>query len=278
MSSDDYTKQIVREMLSENTGSHMLDSGGAYGRWWSTNQQHLKEDPDYLDKQPEAWVRFDEDGKWEGGITTYRYLTDHFTANQKWRDLFYEFNARPEYEQEPWEDVLEAFMKEYDLSPIIFESEYDEEQFLNQPIIWWVMESEDDMFVIIRSHNGCDLRGGWSGPQFFNSRNKSEYDVYISPGITLWCPGPADNVEQASFLEDNYQTSMHAWDTDPRSYPYGTFEHADQGPNFGTFEFIIDPDAAWVEENGYGNGRVVIEGDKIHCPYCGNVMQVYIQE
>ena len=26
------TKEVVREMLKENTGSHFLDSGGAYGR------------------------------------------------------------------------------------------------------------------------------------------------------------------------------------------------------------------------------------------------------
>lgn len=282
--SSDYTKQIVREMLSENTGSHMLDSGGAYGRWWSTNQKHLKEDPDYLDKQPEAWVEFDEDGKWEGGITTYKYLVEKFEANRKWHDLFYAFNAKPEYEHECWEDVLEAFMDEYDLEPHQMCAGYDEEQFLNQPIIWWVMEHPDsgDWFIIIRSHNGCDLRGGWSGPQFFNHREQQEYDVYLEPGITLWCGGDAyiehEQIELWGGMYDRERHYQHIWDTDPRSHPYGTFENSDGGKNFGEFEFVIEPDDDWATANGYGAGRVVVKDGEIHCPYCGGVMQVFIEE
>ena len=32
------TEQVIVGMLTENTGSHFLDSGGAYGRHWSRNQ------------------------------------------------------------------------------------------------------------------------------------------------------------------------------------------------------------------------------------------------
>lgn len=32
------TKHLIYEMLTENTGRHMLDSGGAYGRNWERNQ------------------------------------------------------------------------------------------------------------------------------------------------------------------------------------------------------------------------------------------------
>ena len=31
-------EQTIFEMITENTGSHMLDSGGAYGRNWQRNQ------------------------------------------------------------------------------------------------------------------------------------------------------------------------------------------------------------------------------------------------
>ena len=33
-------KKKVIEMLQENTGRHMLDSGGAYGRHWERNQKN----------------------------------------------------------------------------------------------------------------------------------------------------------------------------------------------------------------------------------------------
>lgn len=31
------TREIIYAMLTSNTGSHMLDSGGAYGRHWERN-------------------------------------------------------------------------------------------------------------------------------------------------------------------------------------------------------------------------------------------------
>lgn len=32
------TKEVILSQLQENTGRHMLDSGGAYGRSWERNQ------------------------------------------------------------------------------------------------------------------------------------------------------------------------------------------------------------------------------------------------
>jgi len=32
------TEKVLLEMLKENTGEHFLDSGGAYGRHWQSNQ------------------------------------------------------------------------------------------------------------------------------------------------------------------------------------------------------------------------------------------------
>lgn len=31
------TAEVIASMLTENTGRHMLDSGGAYGRNWERN-------------------------------------------------------------------------------------------------------------------------------------------------------------------------------------------------------------------------------------------------
>ena len=37
-------KELIYKMLTENTGVHMLDSGGAYGRNWERNQVKTIED------------------------------------------------------------------------------------------------------------------------------------------------------------------------------------------------------------------------------------------
>ena len=33
------TEKMVFELITENTGQHFLDSGGAYGRHWERNQK-----------------------------------------------------------------------------------------------------------------------------------------------------------------------------------------------------------------------------------------------
>lgn len=38
------TEQIIYEMLTENTGRHMLDSGGDSGRAWQRNQAKSLDD------------------------------------------------------------------------------------------------------------------------------------------------------------------------------------------------------------------------------------------
>ena len=35
------TKELIYQMLTENTGSHFLDSGGAGNRHWQRNQNKL---------------------------------------------------------------------------------------------------------------------------------------------------------------------------------------------------------------------------------------------
>ena len=38
MNTDKLTRQVIAKMLKENTGTHFLDSGSAYGRHWQHNQ------------------------------------------------------------------------------------------------------------------------------------------------------------------------------------------------------------------------------------------------
>ena len=41
---DKTTEQVIYEMLTESTGTHFLDSGGATGRHWQQNQKRTLED------------------------------------------------------------------------------------------------------------------------------------------------------------------------------------------------------------------------------------------
>jgi hypothetical protein len=51
------TEKIIYKMLTENTGEHFLDSGGAYGRHWQRNQKKSLND-----FRKEKYISYDSDG------------------------------------------------------------------------------------------------------------------------------------------------------------------------------------------------------------------------
>ena len=52
----DRTEKVIYEMLTEGTGTHVLDSGGAAGRHWQHNQKRTLDD---FRNEPEAFLMGD---------------------------------------------------------------------------------------------------------------------------------------------------------------------------------------------------------------------------
>jgi hypothetical protein len=82
-------EQLVFSMITENTGSHFLDSGGANGREWQRNQgltiEHFKNEPAATLKVCSA------DDEWpEVDVSVFHKLTD---GSLYLDDLCNEFNA-----------------------------------------------------------------------------------------------------------------------------------------------------------------------------------------
>ena len=65
------TKHLIYEMLTENTGRHMLDSGGAYGRNWERNQKKTIQD---FQNEEEELITFDGDYI-ERTVSVFHYLS-----------------------------------------------------------------------------------------------------------------------------------------------------------------------------------------------------------
>ena len=62
------TKEVLKEMLTENTGIHLLDSGGVYGRHWERNQGRD------FDNEPATLLKFNSsEGEFEIDITHNLY-------------------------------------------------------------------------------------------------------------------------------------------------------------------------------------------------------------
>ena len=86
------TEQVIYEMLVENTGVHMLDSGGVYGRNWQRNQVRTLED---FELSKRVVGRFDvyEDGKFEVDVSlsTFHFLVNNLDYDEELTKNLFEF-------------------------------------------------------------------------------------------------------------------------------------------------------------------------------------------
>lgn len=169
------TKEVIIGMLTENTGQHMLDSGGAYGRNWQRNQG-----VDW-DSTPE--FVFDEYG---ATINVYHYLVDNLVFAEDWNAHWEAFrDANPdEYDWSLMSDWVEAIGGSTENEVGEFNT-YNWENDLSQVLqgITFTLDtggSYREGFVILQVHGGADVRGGYTAPKVF--RTMGEY----FPALASW--------------------------------------------------------------------------------------------
>lgn len=160
------TEQVIYEMLTESTGTHFLDSGGAAGRHWQRNQIKTLED-----FKKDEMVVFDK-----------KY--DEITLN-----IFPFLNECLEYEhlenqrlekylnKKGWVNDTESVMNYFNKALYVgYESNcintYNGDCLLSQTLqIIYTGELIDDMdsFIAISIHNGADVRGGYTDYKIFSA-------------------------------------------------------------------------------------------------------------
>ena len=178
------TQKLVHAMLTENTGSHMLDSGGAYGRNWSRNQAKTIEDFDNEQEQTiekSEWT--DKDGEthteYERRVSVFHYLSelelDHVCE---------EFNQRnadcPDWDGDFGYGVSQSGADFLEL--IGMESKYEFNTYngdsdLSQVLQGAWLDMDGDTYLLLQIHGGCDVRGGYTDAKLF----KVEDDWLIHP-------------------------------------------------------------------------------------------------
>jgi|APHM01.1.fsa_nt_gi hypothetical protein len=186
--------EIIKSQLTENTGTHFLDSGGAYGRHWEENQ---------------------ENPPWEKPTFTVRdqYVTEN-VYNHMQRTLgrdemcvsleiaLYAFGYSEEYSSTSWLPTTENFVdlldgafytpefaEEYGLPVVVandiagFAADFDGD---TRPFTFNTYNSEFGELTqclqgaalgggpyaeywAIQVHQGCDIRGGYTAPRVYRS-------------------------------------------------------------------------------------------------------------
>lgn len=151
-------EKLAKELLKTVTGAHMLDSGGAYGRHWESNQ---KVD---FDQQPVAWADLEVGYVICPTASLYHWLVSRFEVD----DLCDEFNALP---VDDW-DSREAYGLSADgekwLTSHGFEigkafNSYNYDGDLSQVIQGSPLHHEElKDYYLLQVHQGCDVRGGYT--------------------------------------------------------------------------------------------------------------------
>lgn len=185
------TQKKLHEMLQENTGSHMLDSGGAYGRAW----QHRRKIADFT-KRPEMNLEV-----WDNSMTLtvdlFHFLDAFLEVNNDSEDLHAEFIAWTKDSEEHWGSDLEAFARhltesgrdegnsEYTQHGKTFNT-YNFDNMLDGTIqgTWLTVDGDD--YLALQIHGGCDVRGGYTDPYIFKAY--PEYMDYGMTRATACCP------------------------------------------------------------------------------------------
>ena len=158
-------EHILYNMFIEDTGKHFLDSGDAYNRHWQKNQK-LKID-DFVNRE---MITYNKDDDYHS-VDTFQFLYYALNVDKNTDELnklFDEFINREENKDEcyltnMYDFVSELIQKDYDK----IDNTYNFNETLNQDFQFGIFEYNNNEYVILQIHNGCDVRGGYTKPYIF---------------------------------------------------------------------------------------------------------------
>ena len=184
-----YIEQVIYNMLTESTGTHMLDSGGGSNRHWQRNQlksiDDFKNEPHItiLDKDTE--YPYAEISVFHHLVNTLEYLEDETNDLIEWisKDP-YSYRGNPDGRCISSMDTIEEYMaKNYandDTSLVYHTNTYNGDCSLSQTLQYISVGDTYDCDVIALSiHNGADVRGGYTDYKLFKINCESFYCSYM---------------------------------------------------------------------------------------------------
>lgn len=297
------TMKHVKAMLQENTGTHFLDSGGAYGRHWQRNQNRaFYNEPEYTVKFDQYGITYTKNIFWflVNNLDYDTQLNREFTRYSTLND-----NKTPSgYVLDSWFTILEHWIdhkiktgfikstgfygdggKPKKAGDIFCHYTYNEENCLSQDYQYYLFQDDyNTEYIALMIHNGCDARGGFTKPVIFEVREDS---FYMTNDCTIGC------------------VNGHYWDSDNGGYSYTQTEtdidnladctlidiedlkDNEEYKDLLTKQIIIDPNQLTLIEDYHpavinpvyplvlDNTPVIVFDDNGcgYCPVCGAVLQ-----
>jgi len=257
------TAKVLKAMLTENTGVHMLDSGGAYGRSWQANQGRA------FEAEPAATINIGE-GYIDIMRSTFHFLNECLEFDEAMNERFQAFNrAEDPGNQTPWLPLTEEFAESIEASGIYGEGDpltintYNHDSLLDQVIQYVYFEIEEQGYVLLQIHGGCDVRGGYTAPKAFRCNIEDSQSIFSDGDATITCKGG----------DHRWYVQEGDWDTD---------HWKDLGER-GLNKFPIITDEAKYHKvreeikiaEGAAFGVIWQDAQGVHCPLCDEILEVW---
>lgn len=170
--------QILFEMLTENTGWALCDSGNYYGRNYERNQKKTIED---FIKENSVTPKFRD-----GLLEYYTISVFHYLRNQLEIDCICEKFNKINIESDNWDDDRfygvssegGKFLDKYNPDIQSTFNSYGASS-LSQVIQGTYLRIADSGYVLLQIHGGCDVRSGYTTARLFVIEN--DYGGWLSP-------------------------------------------------------------------------------------------------
>ena len=176
---------IIDKLLKEEIPHFLGDSGGAYGYQYEKNREK-----GYLTGlNPVEEYSNDYERSLEVTIPVYDFLTYNLIKDESTLGIEKQlFNELREADISP-ESIFEVadFLNEEKFTGIHIDNKveyintYNYEEYLSQTLLYAVINTGLDWFVLLEVHNGCDVRSGYTSPQLFKIK---DIDYFISGQYT----------------------------------------------------------------------------------------------
>ena len=169
-------KQTIQGMLKENTGTHMLDSGGDNNRRWQKNQLINFDGTDS--------IYFDDCSIYR---STYHYLIDNLSITKESKIYQEKYNQFIKDSEECYLVDMENFIDHLQDKDILIEDNYminkkpecnntyNYDNLIDQVLQYIIFYDGNDYYIILQIHGGCDVRGGYTAPKIFQLDDIEEF-------------------------------------------------------------------------------------------------------
>lgn len=254
------TATVLQKMLTENTGRHMLDSGGAYGRHWERNQGRKFKD------EPEVKLEFGKHGV-EVTVSLFHFLNRCLEYDPQMQRRFDNFCKRKANRNESWFSNAEDFIKEIEGEIVEVVNTYNHDSLLSQVIQYYKWEEGENVYVLLSIHGGCDIRGGYTKPRCFVA---DYYYLMSDYTLAISCAGldPEHKQQSLPHVKD-IPSTFHCWDTHDAGYHWERQE-------INSTTRLEDYELTDNEEEKGKDKIYYDENNNGYCPICGAKLEAYL--